>query len=93
MQDYVRGEVLEQLEHAWRDAALGASKQAEQHIGEVLDLLDQTVAKDSELEGSLKTARSYLEEACESVAQSDALGGILALVAALQELQQHKGRL
>ncbi len=88
MQDYLRGEVLEQLHYAWRDAALGAPNEAQRHISEVLDLLDYTITQHSEPAVAVEKARGYLEDAREAVAQSDALGVILALVAALQELEQ-----
>jgi len=88
MQDSVRGEVLEQLQHAWRDAALGAPDQAQHDIREVLDLLDSAIAQHSRSAAIAQTARGYIEDARESAAQSDALGVIVALVAALKELER-----
>ena len=88
MQDSMRGEVLEQLHHAWRDAALGASEQGKRDIREVLDLLDSAVAQHSSSAAIAQTARGYITDARELAAQSDALGVILALVAALQELER-----
>jgi len=88
MQDSVRDEVLEQLQHAWRDAALGAADQAQHDIREVLDLLDSAIAQHSKSAAIAQTAHGYIEDARESVGQSDALGVILALVAALKELER-----
>lgn len=87
MLDSVRGEALEQLHHAWRDAALGAPDQAQRHICEVLDLLDYSVAQHFESSVSVQAARGYIEDARDAVAQSDSLGVILALVAAMKELE------
>lgn len=87
MQNSVRGEALEQLHHAWRDAAIGAHDQAQRHICDVLDILDYTVAHQSESEASLQAARGYIEDARDALVQSDALGVILALAAALKELE------
>lgn len=90
MQDFIRGDALEQLQHAWRDAALGASEQAQRHICEVLDLLDRTIAQHSE-SSSVERARVFIEDARNAAVQSDPLGVILALVAAMQELEPTSG--
>ena len=87
MQDFVRGEALEQLHHAWRDAALGASDQAQRQMSEALDLLDHIVTKHSESGFSVQAARGYIEDARRAVAKSDPLSFILAVVAAMKELE------
>jgi len=89
MQDYLRCDAVEQLHNAWREAALGAPDHAKRHIGEVLELLDCAVQQRSESAASIQTVRGYIESARAAVKQSDSLGIVLALVAALQELE-HK---
>ena len=87
MQDYIRCDAAEQLQHAWRNAALGAPNQAKRHIGEVLELLHDAVQQRSESTASVQAVRDYMESARAAAKQSDSLGVVLALVAALQELE------
>lgn len=87
MQDYLRCDAVEQLHNAWREAALGAPDHAKRHIGEVLELLDYAVEQRSESTGSLQAVRGYIESARAAAKQADSLGVVLALVAALQELE------
>ena len=86
MRNFVRGEALEQLHYAWRDAALGANDQAHRHICELLDLLNYTVTR-SDSTVSVLAARGYIEDARDALVHSDTLGVILALAAALKELE------
>ena len=91
MQDYLRCGAVEQLHNAWREAALGAPDHAKRHIGEVLELLDYVVQQRSESTASVETVRGYIESARAAAKQSDSLGVVLALIAALQELEQGAG--
>jgi len=61
--------------------------QVERHICKATELLDQATA----LPGatvSLRVARSYMEDAYAAFLQSDSLGVVLPLLAALQTIQQ-----
>jgi hypothetical protein len=87
MQDYLRCDAVEQLHHAWREAAFGAPDHAKRHMGEVLDLLDYAVQQRSDSAASVQKVRDYIESARAAVKRSDSLGVVLALVAALQELE------
>jgi hypothetical protein len=91
MQNYLRCDAVEQLHNAWREAALGAPDHARRHIGEALDLLDYAVQQRAESMGSLEAVRGYIESARAAAKQSDSLGVVLALIAALQELEQEAG--
>jgi hypothetical protein len=91
MQDYLRCDAVEQLQNAWREAALGAPAQEKRHIGEVLDLLDCAIERRSESTASIQTVRGHIESARAAAKQSDSLGVVLALIAALQELEQEVG--
>jgi hypothetical protein len=90
MQDYLRCDAVEQLQLAWREAALGASDHAKRHIGEVLELLDCVVQQRSQSAVSVETVRDYIESARAAVQRSDLLGIVLALIAALQELEHQR---
>ena len=92
MQDYLRCDAVEQLHHAWRQVALGVSGQVNGHIRETLDLLDHAVEQRSASTATLTTVRSYLESARCAIKHSDSLGVVLALVAALQELEYDRGK-
>jgi len=80
MQDYIPCDAVEQLQHAWREAAFGGPEYAEQHINAVEQLLESTGANDAAL--------NYVEAARSAVQHRDSLGVVLALVAALQELER-----
>ena len=80
MQDYLRGDTLEQLNQAWREAALGTKDQNKRHMGEILERLEQSTGADEAVRDCIESARA-------AVKRSDSLGVVLALVAAMQELQ------
>jgi len=80
MQDYIRCDAVEQLQHAWREAAFGAPEYAKQHIDAVEELLESSESNDAAL--------SFVEAARSAVQHNDSLGVVLALVAALQELER-----
>jgi hypothetical protein len=88
MQDYLRCDAVEQLQNAWREAALGAPDHASRHIQEVLELLDYVVQQRSESKASIETVRDYIESARAAAQRSDSLGIVLALIAALQEFER-----
>ena len=88
MQDYLRCDAVEQLQNAWREAALGAPDHARRHIQEVLELLDYVVQQRSDSKASIETVRDYIESARDAAQRSDSLGIVLALIAALQEFER-----
>jgi hypothetical protein len=82
-----RSKILHQLQQACSYAARGGMDQVERHICKATELLDQASA----LPGatvSLRVARSYMEDAYAAFLQSDSLGVVLPLFAALQTIQQ-----
>jgi hypothetical protein len=84
-----RSKILHQLQRACSNAANGATDQVERHICKATELLDQAAA----LPGatvSLRVARSYMEDAYAAFLQSDSLGVVLPLYAALQTIQQER---
>jgi hypothetical protein len=83
-------EAVQQLQDAWRDAALGKSTLAKEHIHEALDSLDELIALRRWPAARLRAVRGYMEEARAAVLRSDELGMILATVAALQELGSYR---
>lgn len=89
MQRDQRNEVLDHLQQACCDAARGALDQVERHIDDAKELLDQAAAKPGAA-ASLQVLRSYLEDAHIAFLQSDALGIVLPLFAALQTIKQSK---
>lgn len=84
-------EAVQQLQYAWRNAALGKSKLAKEHIHEALDSLDELIALRRWPAARLRVVRSYLEDARSAALRSDELGMILATLAALEELGPQKG--
>ena len=82
-----RTKILHQLQRACSNAARGAMDQVEQHVCQATELLDQATAL-PEATVSLQVARSYMEDAYDAFLQSDSLGVVLPLYAALQTLQQ-----
>jgi hypothetical protein len=87
MHDDHRSQVLLELQQACGLASRGAMDQVERHICTATELLDQAAA----LPGatvSLRVARSYMEDANAAFLQSDPLGVVLPLFAALQTIQQ-----
>jgi hypothetical protein len=82
-----RRKVVRELQQACGLAARGAMDQVERRICQATELLDQASA----LPGaavSLRVARSYMEDAYAAFLQSDPLGVVLPLFAALQTIQQ-----
>jgi hypothetical protein len=82
-----RSKVLRELQEASSLAAGGAMDQVERHVCKATELLDQAAA----LPGatvSLRVARSYVEDAYAAFLQSDPLGVVLPLFAALQTIEE-----
>ena len=86
MQDYLRCDAVEQLRHAWREAAFGAPDHAKRHIEEILQLLNSVMQQRSESTASVQRLGDYIESARAAAKHSDMLGVVLALIAAEQEL-------
>jgi hypothetical protein len=82
-----RSKILHQLQLACSHAASGAMDQVERHICKATELLDQATAMPGATV-SLRVARSYMEDAYTAFLQSDPLGVVLPLFAALQTIQQ-----
>jgi hypothetical protein len=82
-----RSKILHQLQQACCNAARGAMDQVERHICKATELLDQATAMPGATV-SLRVARSYMEDAYAAFLQSDSLGVVLPLYAALQTIQQ-----
>ena len=83
-----RREALQQLDHAWKHAAVGATEQAEQYVCRALELLDHAVAQRHEPKILVRMVHRHIEEGRAAIAQCDLLGAMLALLAALMVLQQ-----
>ena len=81
-----RSKILHQLQRACSNAANGATDQVERHICKATELLDQATAMPGATV-SLRVARSYMEDAYAAFLQSDSLGVVLPLYAALQTIQ------
>ena len=82
-----RSKISRELQQACGLTAQGAMDQVERRICKATELLDQAAA----LPGatvSLRVARSYMEDAYAAFLQSDPLGVVLPLFAALQTIQQ-----
>ena len=87
MYDEHPSQVLLELQQACGLASRGALDQVERHLCKATELLDQAAA----LPGatvSLRVARSYMDDAYTAFLQSDPLGVVLPLFAALQTIQQ-----
>jgi hypothetical protein len=82
-----RSKILHQLQRACSNAANGATDQVERHICKATELLDQATAMPGATV-SLRVARSYMGDAYAAFLQSDSLGVVLPLYAALQTIQQ-----
>ena len=82
-----RKKILHQLQQACSHAASGAMDQVERHICKATELLDQATAMPGATV-SLRVARSYMGDAYAAFLQSDLLGVVLPLFAALQTIQQ-----
>ena len=83
-----RREALQQLDHAWKHAGVGATEQAEQYVCRALELLDHAVAQRHEPKILVRMVHRHIEEGRAAIAQCDLLGAMLALLAALMVLQQ-----
>jgi hypothetical protein len=82
-----RSKVLHQLQRACCNATRGSMDQVEQNICNATELLDQATAMPGATV-SLQVARSYMDDAYAAFLQSDSLGIVLPLFAALQTIQQ-----
>ena len=87
----MRREALQQLDHAWKHAALGSTEQAEQYVCRALELVDRALAQFLERNIFVRIVHRHIEEGRAAIAQSDLLGAMLALLAALMVLQQAEG--
>jgi hypothetical protein len=83
-----RREALQQLDHAWKYAAVGATEQAEQYVCRALGLLDHAVAQRHGPRIFVQMVQRHIEEGRAAITQSDLLGAMLAFIVALNVLQQ-----
>jgi hypothetical protein len=88
MQDYIGHDAVEQLQHAWREAAFGGPDYSEQLIRGLREKLDQAQREKSTSEASEKAVRSYMEAARIAAEKGESLGVVLPLIAALEELER-----
>jgi hypothetical protein len=80
-----RLEALNELQHAWSEAAFGLADQAKKHMGEALELIDEPTGPPPV--GSTETARQFINDAQAAVDRADSLGAVLAIIAAAKELE------